>query len=310
LNVAPIVSADARARSNESSPSMSSIVLTTCPNVSRTRNLHAGGPSRFLLRAIRSEGTLPTARRTIVKSSIPKSWKQEVGGELTKSYFKDLEAFVSRERAQFPDRIYPPEKDVFSAFQLTPFENVDVLLLGQDPYFHAGQAHGLCFSVRKEVKPPPSLHNIFKELNSDVGCAIPDNGFLVPWAEQGVLMLNTVLTVREGKPASHAGHGWETFTDFVISRVSAKPTTVVFVLWGDFAKKKKKLIDTARHIIVEGKHPSPLSANHGFFGSKPFSAINRALQAAGRAAIDWQIPNLFGKGPSPTKRAAAALPTR
>jgi uracil-DNA glycosylase len=227
-----------------------------------------------------------------VKVTIPQSWQSVVGDELGKPYFLALGDFVDAERAKFPGRIYPPEDEVFSAFDLTPFQKVDVLLLGQDPYFRPGQAHGLCFSVRQKVKPPPSLNNIFKELHTDVGCVIPDNGFLVPWAEQGVLMLNTVLTVRDGKPGSHEGHGWEKFTDLVISRVNAKTTPVVFVLWGTAAQKKIPLVDTSRHVIVKAAHPSPQSAPHGFFGSKPFSAINGALAAAGRPPINWQIPNL------------------
>jgi uracil-DNA glycosylase len=224
-----------------------------------------------------------------MKVSLPRSWRAEVGAELAKPYFQALGDFVDRERARHPGAIYPAEDDVFSAFRLTPFDDVNVLLLGQDPYFRAGQAHGLCFSVRREVKPPPSLRNIFKELASDVGCAIPGSGFLSPWAEQGVLMLNTVLTVREGAPLSHRGQGWETFTDFVISRVNAKRKPVVFVLWGAPAQKKIALIDAKRHVIVKAAHPSPLSAANGFFGSRPFSAVNRALAAAGRPPIDWRL---------------------
>jgi uracil-DNA glycosylase len=224
-----------------------------------------------------------------VKVSLPISWKAELGAELAKPYFRALGDFVDAERGRHPGAIYPVE-DVFSAFRLTPFEKVNVLLLGQDPYFRAGQAHGLCFSVRRGVTPPPSLRNIFKELASDVGCAVPGGGFLVPWAEQGVLMLNTVLTVRDGEPLSHQGRGWETFTDLVISRVSAKPTPVVFVLWGAPAQKKIALIDTDRHVVVKAAHPSPLSAPRGFFGSRPFSAINRALRAARHPAIDWRLP--------------------
>jgi uracil-DNA glycosylase len=227
-----------------------------------------------------------------VKVSMPKSWKLAVGDELGKPYFQALGDFVDGERARFSDHVYPPEAEVFSAFRLTPFDKVRVLLLGQDPYVRVGQAHGLCFSVRQKVKTPPSLRNIFKELESDVGCFIPDNGFLVHWAKQGVLMLNTILTVRDGETLSHQGRGWEKFTDAVIRRVSAKPTPVVFVLWGGPAHKKVALIDAERHIIVKAAHPSPLSAAHGFFGSKPFSAINRALLAAGHPAVDWQIPNL------------------
>jgi uracil-DNA glycosylase len=215
-----------------------------------------------------------------------------MAGELAQPYFKALSDFVDGEREKLPGGIFPPEKDVFSAFHFTPFDEVNVLILGQDPYIRPGQAHGLCFSVRPDVETPPSLQNIFKELKTDVGCAIPNNGFLVPWSKQRVLMLNTILTVREGKPGSHAGHGWETFTDAVIQQVSAKPTPVVFVLWGNPAKKKISLIDTDRHVIVKGAHPSPLSASKGFFGSRPFSAVNRALAKVGHPAIDWQLPNV------------------
>jgi uracil-DNA glycosylase len=227
-----------------------------------------------------------------VKASLPKSWKSALADELGKPYFRALGDFVDGERAKFSDRVFPPERDVFSAFQLTPFDSVKVLLLGQDPYVRLGQAHGLCFSVRQRVKAPPSLRNIFKELESDLGCFIPDNGFLAPWAEQGVLMLNTILTVRDGEPLSHQGRGWETLTDAVIRRVSAKKAPVVFVLWGAPAQKKMALIDTQRHVIVKAAHPSPLSASRGFLGSKPFSAINRALAAAGHSPVDWQISNL------------------
>jgi uracil-DNA glycosylase len=221
---------------------------------------------------------------------IPPSWEAVVGDQLKLPYFRALGAFVDAERARHAERIFPPEPDVFAAFRLTPFEEVRVLILGQDPYVRAGQAHGLCFSVPKEVKVPPSLGNIYRELQSDVGCAIADNGFLVSWAKQGVLMLNTVLTVREGEPLSHKGRGWETFTDAVIRTVSAKATPVVFVLWGRPAQQKLALIDANRHAVVTGAHPSPLSARNGFFGTRPFTAINRALVAAGHAAIDWRIP--------------------
>jgi uracil-DNA glycosylase len=225
-----------------------------------------------------------------MKVDISPSWEAAVADQLKLPYFRALGAFVDAERARFPERIFPPEPDVFAAFRLTPFESVRVLILGQDPYVRAGQAHGLCFSVRKEVKVPPSLRNIYKELQSDIGCAIADNGFLVSWAKQGVLMLNTVLTVREGEPFSHRRRGWETFTDTVIRQVSAGPTPVVFVLWGGPAQEKVALVDTKRHAVVTGAHPSPLSARNGFFGTRPFTAINRALATAGHAPIDWQIP--------------------
>jgi uracil-DNA glycosylase len=175
---------------------------------------------------------------------------------------------------------------------LTPYEKVSVLILGQDPYHEVGQAHGLCFSVRSDVAIPPSLQNIYKELHDDLGCAIPNNGYLTPWAEQGVLLLNAVLTVRAHQANSHQGKGWEYFTDAVIRAVNDKPDRVVFVLWGAYARKKKPLIDTSRHVIIESAHPSPLSAANGFFGSRPFSKINAALREAGKPEIDWQIPDV------------------
>ncbi|HEX5690728.1 MAG TPA: uracil-DNA glycosylase, partial [Roseiflexaceae bacterium] len=167
-----------------------------------------------------------------------------------------------------------------------------VLLLGQDPYHDHNQAHGLCFSVRPGIRPPPSLANMFKELKDDLGCRVPNNGYLVPWAEQGILMLNAVLTVRAHTPNSHKGKGWERFTDAIIRAVSANDQRVVFVLWGGYAQKKLALIDAERHVVIQSAHPSPLSARNGFFGSQPFSRINAELRAAGRPEIDWQIPDL------------------
>ncbi len=221
---------------------------------------------------------------------LPGSWHSLLADELNKPYFHKLEQFVDQERQHYT--IYPPEPEVFSALEITPYERVNVLLLGQDPYHDDNQAHGLCFSVRPGIKPPPSLVNIFIELHNDVGCRIPNNGYLVPWAKQGILMLNAVLTVRAHSPNSHKGKGWETFTDTIIRKVNEKDSPVVFVLWGNYAQKKLNLIDTNRHVIVQSAHPSPLSAKNGFFGSKPFSAINRALRDAGKPEIDWQIPDL------------------
>ena len=217
---------------------------------------------------------------------MPVSWQKVIGEEFDKDYFKQLEKFVDQERREYT--IYPPEEKVFSAFNITPYNKVNVLLLGQDPYVNKGQAHGLCFSVLPGVAKPPSLKNIFIELQNDLGCRIPNNGYLVEWAEQGILMLNTVLTVREKQPFSHRGKGWEIFTDAVISKVSEKKSPVVFVLWGNAAQEKIKLIDTTRHHIVKGAHPSPLSVKR-FFGSRPFSKINQALKDIGKAEIDWQI---------------------
>jgi uracil-DNA glycosylase len=223
-----------------------------------------------------------------VPSMLPDSWETALGGELDKPYFKQLTDFVEDERREH--RIFPPRDEVFAALEATPFDRVKVLILGQDPYHGEGQGHGLCFSVRPGVKTPPSLRNIFKELRDEMGYPVPDNGFLMPWAEQGVLLLNAVLTVREGEANSHKGKGWEKFTDAIIRKVNDRPDPVIFVLWGGPAKKKKALIDDARHVILEAAHPSPLSAYSGFFGSRPFSKINRALAAWKQPEIDWRLP--------------------
>jgi uracil-DNA glycosylase len=225
-----------------------------------------------------------------MRINIPESWHEHLDEEINKPYFQKLAQFVDGERQQHT--VFPPEPEVFNALRYTPYENVNVFLLGQDPYHDDNQAHGLCFSVRPGIKPPPSLMNMFRELHDDVGFRIPNNGYLVPWAEQGILMLNAVLTVRAHSPNSHKNHGWETFTDAVIRQVNLKPDPVVFVLWGSYAQKKVKLIDTSRHTIVQSAHPSPLSARNGFFGSRPFSKINAALRAADKPEINWQLPNL------------------
>jgi uracil-DNA glycosylase len=221
---------------------------------------------------------------------LPSSWHTVLTDELAQPYFQKLAAFVDAEREQH--KVFPPEQNVFNALKTTPLEHVNVLLLGQDPYHNDGQAHGLCFSVRPGVQPPPSLVNMFKELRDDLGYPVPNNGYLQPWAEQGVLMLNAVLTVRAHEANSHKGKGWERFTDAVIRTVNEKPDQVVFVLWGNYAQKKLSLINTARHVVVQSAHPSPLSARNGFFGSRPFSKINAALEAAGKPPVDWRIPNL------------------
>jgi uracil-DNA glycosylase len=223
----------------------------------------------------------------MLSDRLPEDWKKELRTALMSPWFLELERFVEEERRSAT--VFPSDEDLFSAFRLTPYQDVKVLLLGQDPYHGPGQAHGLAFSVQPGVPPPPSLVNIFKELESDLKVPRPKDGSLIPWARQGVLLLNAVLTVRQGEPNSHAGHGWEDFTDEVIRAVSAKPEPVVFVLWGRYAQKKKKLIDARRHVVMEGAHPSPLSANNGFFGSRPFSHINAALQAKGRGLVDWRL---------------------
>lgn len=234
--------------------------------------------------------TAARPRKQGMKLNLPASWKLLLVGEFTKPYFQKLRCFVDEERRQHT--VYPPENEVFSAFKRTPYNHVRVVILGQDPYHDKNQAHGLAFSVRPKVRIPPSLYNIFKELRNDLGCRMPNNGNLVPWAKQGVFLLNTVLTVRAHQPYSHKSKGWEKFTDEVIRKANEREGMVVFVLWGGNARKKVKLIDAARHKIVESAHPSPLSAGNGFFGSRPFSKINRALKEAGEPEIDWQIPDV------------------
>jgi uracil-DNA glycosylase len=218
------------------------------------------------------------------------SWRPVLIEEAHKPYFKELQQFVSEARREHT--VFPPEADVFAALHLTPYQSVNVLILGQDPYHDDDQAHGLCFSVRPGITIPPSLLNIFKEMKSDIGCSMPNNGCLTHWAEQGVLLLNAVLTVQAHQANSHKDKGWEIFTDAVIRAVNAKPDPVVFVLWGAYARKKIALIDRNRHIVIESTHPSPLSAHRGFFGSRPFSKINAALRSLGKPEIDWQISDL------------------
>ncbi len=218
-------------------------------------------------------------------------WNPILRTEFNKPYWSELQEFVHAERQQHP--VYPPHDEVFAALHLTAYSDVKVVILGQDPYHGPKQAHGLCFSVKPPVKPPPSLANIFKELSSDIGCDRPNHGSLEAWAKQGVLLLNTTLTVRGGQAASHQKKGWETFTDEVIKAVNDKPEPVVFILWGASAGKKTTLIDRQHHTVLRSAHPSPLSAHRGFLGSKPFSAANAALEAAGREPVNWQIPDLL-----------------
>lgn len=222
-----------------------------------------------------------------MKELLPADWQEVLKGALQSPSFAELERFVARERREHT--VYPPEEDMFSAFRLTPYEQVRVVLLGQDPYHGPGQAHGLAFSVRPGVALPPSLVNIFTELQSDLGLALPRSGSLEPWARQGVLLLNAVLTVRAGMANSHEGHGWEAFTDAAIAAVSRGPHPVVFLLWGRYAQRKRRLVDARRHAVLEAPHPSPLSASRGFFGSRPFSRANHELQARGRPPVDWSL---------------------
>ncbi len=216
-------------------------------------------------------------------------WMKALSGEFHKPYYAQLYQFVKKEYET--TRVFPPSEDIFNAFHLTPFEQVKVVILGQDPYHNEGQAHGLCFSVRPGVEIPPSLVNIYQELHDDLGCYIPDNGYLIKWAKQGVLMLNTVLTVQAHMANSHKGRGWESFTDAAISRLNEQDRPMVFVLWGRPAQMKRSMLTNPRHLILEAPHPSPLSAYRGFFGSRPFSKINRFLEENHIEPIDWQIEN-------------------
>lgn len=222
--------------------------------------------------------------------SISNDWLAPLTPEFRKPYYKELHQKVVEEYNTH--LVFPPADDIFNAFHLTPLGDVKVVILGQDPYHNHGQAHGLCFSVKPEVDIPPSLVNIYKELQDDLGCYVPNNGYLVKWAKQGVLMLNTVLTVRAHQANSHRGMGWEEFTDAAIRILNEQDRPIVFILWGSPAQRKKAMLNNPKHLILEAPHPSPLSAYRGFFGSKPFSRTNDFLTQNGLAPIDWQIENV------------------
>ncbi|MCI9674196.1 MAG: uracil-DNA glycosylase [Lachnospiraceae bacterium] len=221
---------------------------------------------------------------------INNDWLAELDVEFHKPYYKELYDFVLNEYNT--TQVFPPADDIFNAFHLTPLSKVKVVIIGQDPYHNVGQAHGLCFSVKPDVGIPPSLVNIYKELHDDLGCEIPNNGYLVKWAEQGVLMLNTVLTVRAHMANSHKGKGWEKFTDAAITALNKQDRPIVFILWGRPAQMKEKTLNNPNHLILKAPHPSPLSAFNGFFGSKPFSQTNKFLEQHGETPIDWQIENV------------------
>jgi uracil-DNA glycosylase len=238
---------------------------------------------------------------TTVKATVPESppefplpqdldpsWLAALRPETRQPYWNELQRFVANERQHHT--VYPPEKDVFNAFRYTPLNEVKVFLLGQDPYPGAGQAHGLCFSVRPGIRLPGSLRNIYQELQDDLSIKPVKHGYLVSWARNGVLLLNACLTVRADAPNSHAGKGWEQFTDAALRAVNSQKRRIVFLLWGAYAQKKIPLIDQTRHVIIKSAHPSPLSASNGFFGSKPFSKVNDALKTAGEKPIDWKLP--------------------
>lgn len=219
---------------------------------------------------------------------IESSWKEALKDEFQKSYFEQIVMSLKHEKAS-GKTIYPPGNLIFNAFDKTPFDKVKVVILGQDPYHGPGQAHGLCFSVQKGVKPPPSLVNIYKEMNTDLGIPIADTGDLTPWAENGVLLLNAMLTVRAGEPASHSKIGWENFTDAVIKRLSDTKEGLVFLLWGKFAQDKQILIDATKHYILKAAHPSPFSVDKGFYGCRHFSKTNEILMKQGKEPVNWQL---------------------
>lgn len=225
-----------------------------------------------------------------MRQILKNDWNELLKDEFSKDYYLSLREFLKNEYTT--KIIYPDKYDIFNALHYTSYKDVKVVILGQDPYHGPNQAHGLSFSVSPGVKIPPSLLNIYKELNSDLGCYIPNNGYLKKWADQGVLLLNTSLTVRAGEANSHKNKGWEIFTDKIISLINEKTDPVVFLLWGNNAINKKKLITNKQHLILSSAHPSPLSASRGFFGSKPFSKINKFLISVNKAPIDWQIENI------------------
>lgn len=222
------------------------------------------------------------------KQILKNDWAPLLEEEFSKPYYLQLREFLKQEYNHY--RIYPDMYDIFNALHYTAFADVKVVILGQDPYHGPNQAHGLSFSVKPGVPLPPSLKNIFLELQADLGCTPPSSGYLVPWTKQGVLLLNTVLTVREGQAHSHQGRGWEIFTDRVIEILNRKSNPVVYILWGSAAQMKQQLIDTNKHFIIKAPHPSPLSAHRGFFGSKPFSKTNSILKTIGQTEINWQLP--------------------
>ncbi len=223
-------------------------------------------------------------------AAIANDWLEPLKPEFSKPYYKNLYQTVNEEYRTH--QIFPPADDIFNAFALTPLHEVKVVILGQDPYHGEGQAHGLCFSVKPDVEIPPSLVNIYKELQDDCGCEIPNNGYLTKWAKQGVLLLNTVLTVRAHQANSHRGIGWEEFTDAAIRVLNEQDRPMVFILWGRPAQMKKSMLTNPNHLIIESPHPSPLSAYRGFFGSRPFSRTNKYLKEHGLKEIDWQIENI------------------
>lgn len=223
-------------------------------------------------------------------SKINNDWKEILEKEFEQEYFKNLKNFLEEEYKNF--KVYPPKKDILNAFMWTSYSDTKIVILGQDPYHQYRQAHGLAFSVNYDIKIPPSLLNMYKELKDDLGLSIPNHGYLEKWARQGVLLLNTTLTVRDSEANSHSKIGWQIFTDNVIKYLNEREEPVIFILWGNNAKAKEKIIDQNKHFILKGVHPSPLSANRGFFGCKHFSEANKILKSLAQREIDWQIENI------------------
>ena len=231
---------------------------------------------------------IKTVMIPVIDPKIDESWKSNMADEFHKPYFDELKNFILEEKRK-GNVIYPPGQQIFSAFNHTPFEKVKIVIVGQDPYHGKGQANGLCFSVSPGINPPPSLVNIFKELQSDLGVPIPNHGNLEKWADNGVLLLNASLTVRANEPNSHSGKGWENFTDAVISKLSEQRKGLVFLLWGKYAQAKEILIDKSKHYVLKAPHPSPFSAASGFFGCRHFSKANEILKQQGKETVDWRI---------------------
>lgn len=238
-----------------------------------------------------TETTISSSSNPATPLKLDASWKAVLAHEFAKPYMAELKAFLVTEKKS-GKMIFPRGEEYFAALDMTPFNDVKVVIIGQDPYHGPGQAHGLCFSVKPGVAIPPSLVNIYKELQSDLGITPPNHGFLMDWAKQGVLLLNAVLTVQAGMAASHQGRGWEQFTDAIVHALNEQRTDLVFVLWGSYAQKKGAVIDRKKHLVIEGPHPSPLSAYRGFFGSKPFSKINAFLKSKGKSEINWKLKPL------------------
>lgn len=258
--------------------------------MARKKKPTADTPSLFDQPQASAEAPQRAAGVPGLPDDLPASWHAVLDHETNQPYWADLMRFVAGERAGH--KVYPPEGDVFNAFRYTPLDKVKVVVLGQDPYHGEGQAHGICFSVRPGVRVPESLKNIYAELNTDLGIKPVKHGYLAAWARQGVLMLNAVLTVRAKTPNSHANKGWEKFTDAALRAVNDLPRTVVFLLWGAYAQKKIPLITAPQHVIMRAAHPSPFSAANGYFGSRPFSQTNAALEKAGEKPIEWQLPEV------------------